>query len=241
MNAALSPLSRPETLSADALAKLKELLITGQVMPGETLPIRGTAEALGVSMMPVRQAIYQLVADRALEIGPSRSVHVPVMTQEEFAEVTKIRLCVEGFAVEMSAQSATAQLVSELREVNAALSQRMDEGLDGAAHVIVLNKQLHFSLYAAANMPLLTKIIEALWLRIGPVLNYDLRTGSERTRHKTAVTYHAQLLDAVAARDGTAARAALGRDIESAFQYICSRVYGAGDTGKKQAQPDAPA
>ena len=40
--------------------------------------------------------------------------------------------------------------------------------------------QLHFAIYRATGLPTLVGIIEGLWLKIGPVLNLDLKTSHER-------------------------------------------------------------
>lgn len=71
-------------------------------------------------------------------------------------------------------------------------------------------------------MPMLLQMIEALWLRIGPILNYDLRAGSRRVGEKTGVVHHAALLAALKRRDGAKARAALEGDIRSAAEFILS-------------------
>src|SRR5256885_8765278 len=55
INELVTPLKR-QTLSSDVYAQLRELLITGQMIPGEQISLRTTASALGVSVMPVREA-----------------------------------------------------------------------------------------------------------------------------------------------------------------------------------------
>jgi DNA-binding GntR family transcriptional regulator len=92
-------------------------------------------------------------------------------------------------------------------------------------NAVRLNKELHFSIYDAAAMPMLTKIIETMWLRVGPILNYDLRIGSERTLSKIAVKHHKNLIEALALRDPSLARQALCADIESAFKSIYKKQY----------------
>jgi len=221
----LKPAPRSETLGANVLGQIKELLLTGQAQPGESLSLRSLAEAMGVSMMPVREAVYQLVADQALEVAPNRSVCVPVMTAEQFEEITRIRLHVEGYAVEQATRHVTPALLRSLRDLNEALSLRMGEGGESLGQAILLNKSLHFQLYEAARMPMLLKIIEILWLRIGPVLNYDLRVGSERTRDRIAVGHHAHMIDALEAGDAAGAREALWRDIQSAYRHIVAKQY----------------
>ena len=49
----VTPMIR-QTLSADVYSQLRDLLISGRVMPGEKLSLRSIADALGVSVMPVR-------------------------------------------------------------------------------------------------------------------------------------------------------------------------------------------
>ncbi len=220
MNSLLERVPPRETLGDRVLQQIKEILLTGQVMPGESLSLRSMAEALGVSMMPVRQAVYQLVADSALVADPNRSVRVPVMTTSQFQEITTIRLQVESFAVEKATPLVTPALIRSLRELNHSLSEKMDAGDNALVEVILLNKVLHFSIYAASDMPMLVKIIESLWLRIGPILNYDLRSGSDRVRDKVAVAHHEDLIAALERGDATSASRALRRDIESAYQYI---------------------
>src|SRR5690606_26940818 len=89
-----------------------------------------------------------------------------------------------------------------------------------ASRLITLNKELHFSVYRAAGMPILLRMIESLWLRIGPILNYDLRSGSQRVLQRVAVGHHDRLIDALECRDGNGAQAALQGDIESAAEFI---------------------
>lgn len=222
----LKPAPRTETLGATVLSQIKEILLTGHVQPGESLSLRTMAQAMGVSMMPVREAVYQLVADQALEVTPSRTICVPLMTAEQFDEITQIRLHVEGYAVEQASQHVTDALIDKLRHLNEQLSQLMHEGgNESLAQTILLNKELHFLVYEAAQMPMLLKIIESLWLRIGPVLNYDLRVGSERTTNQTAVGHHTKMIDGLAAKDPHVARDGLCQDIQSAYRYIVAKQF----------------
>ncbi|RYE71386.1 MAG: GntR family transcriptional regulator, partial [Hyphomicrobiales bacterium] len=69
-----------ETLGERVTGELRSLLIAGRLAPGEKLSLRRVAEALGVSMMPVREAVSRLAADKALEVLPGRAVRVPVLT-----------------------------------------------------------------------------------------------------------------------------------------------------------------
>lgn len=219
----VTPVGRPRTMGADVYAQMRELLISGQLVPGEQLSLRTTALAMGVSVMPVREAMYQLVAEQALEITPTRVIRVPLTTVGKFREITAIRVQLEGFAVEQAAARAGEELVAEIRRLNAKLEQEMKSRKPDASRLISLNKDLHFAIYRAAGMPTLLQLIETLWLRVGPILNYDLRGDSRRIRERTAVGHHATLIAALARKDARAARQAMRADIETAAQYILEK------------------
>jgi DNA-binding GntR family transcriptional regulator len=88
--------------------------------------------------------------------------------------------------------------------------------------VIRANQQLHFAIYQCARMPTLLRLIETLWLQIGPVLIFDLRSSPRRLHTLAAHECHEHLVAALKHRDGDAARRALVNDIESAAAYILS-------------------
>lgn len=212
-----------QTLSAKVYQDLRELIISGQLQPGQRLTLAGMAAAMGTSAMPVRDAINKLAADDALEILPNKSVRVPVMTRARFQELVVIRLAVEGLAVETAASRITMEELTRLAGLEQAFSREIALDEPDANQIIQINQQLHFTVYAAAQMPVLSGLIEGLWLRIGPVLNLDLRNRASRRRSDLpSVKAHRALLDALRAGDGAAAKAALALDIHSAAAVILS-------------------
>src|SRR4249920_1315975 len=80
-------------------------LASGEIGPGEKISLRKLAAALGVSVMPVRQAVARLQSDGVLEVEPNRAVRVPVMTKEQFLELLNVRMEIEGYAAERAAEA----------------------------------------------------------------------------------------------------------------------------------------
>ena len=213
-----------ETLGSQVLAQLRAQLITGMLAPGDKLSLRSLAQQLGVSMQPVRDAVAQLVAERALEVTPKRSVQVPLMSLPQFRELTAIRLCVEGFAAEQAALQRGGGEVAALRRHEASFRRESKRRAPDVDAAISANANLHFAVYRATAMPALVAIIEGLWLRIGPVLNLDLRDGENRLRSGVAARCHADMLAAIGRGDAGAARAALQEDIASTAAFIEARA-----------------
>jgi DNA-binding GntR family transcriptional regulator len=218
----IEPLNR-QTLGERAYAQLADLLISGRLAPGEKLSLRAAADLLGVSMMPVREAVSRLVADHALEVLPNRAVRVPVMTAAQFRDLTKVRIAIEGHA---AAQAAAQRGKADLAAIAAAeVAMRAESKLKSPdlPRAVELNKTFHFAVYEAAASPILVEIIRALWLKAGPVLNLDLRANPDRLANGDAVKFHAAARKAVETGDGTAASAAIAADISGASAFILSR------------------
>ena len=212
--------STQPTLGRQVHERLRDLIVAGVLSPGEKVSLRTLAGQLGVSMQPVREAVSSLVADRALEVLPNRAVRVPVLTRAQFRELTAIRLAIEGFAAERAAQFRSAEDLRRIKQHDATFRRqgsRLRPDLPGA---VAANKDFHFAVYRAAALPELLPIIEGLWLRIGPVLNLDLRSNLSRTRVGKSAGHHGTLVAAIAAGDGRAARRALSADISGAARHI---------------------
>ena len=214
---------RPPTLSGQVHGQLAELLVSGVVEPGEKLSLRTVAERLGVSIQPVREAVSRLINDQALEVLPNRAVRIPLMSLGQFHELTTIRIVIEGFAVERAAQLRSAADLVAMRRHDAAFRKECRSKAPDVAAAVAANQAFHFAMYRAAGLPALVSIIGGLWLRIGPVLNLDMRSSSARLRIGRAERCHARMLTAIARRRPAAARSALVADIAGAARYIESR------------------
>jgi DNA-binding GntR family transcriptional regulator len=208
------------TLSEVVYRDIRELLLAGQVAPGEKFTLRGLAEAVGTSPMPVREAVGRLSAEGALEILPNRAIRVPIMTRERFEELTIIRAEIEGLAAQFAAERASPEEVSAACGFHAQFAAESAEADPDGAVALRLNKDLHFAVYKAAHMPNLLQIIDGLWLQVGPVINLDLRASGRRLKEVEAHKHHARLILALRAGDGAAARQALADDIRAAADFI---------------------
>lgn len=215
----VKPVQR-RTLGADVYSQLKHLLTSGQLMPGEAISLRSMAAALGVSVMPVREAVQRLVAEQAFESTPNRVIRVPLMSVSHFREIAQIRMELEGMAAQRAAEVMDAAGLARVVQLHERFEREMARPHPDPGRLIELNHALHFTIYQGAHMPVLLQLIETLWLRIGPILNYDLRSAASSVGQRIAVEHHGALLAALQAHDAAAARLALQRDIRSAADFI---------------------
>ena len=99
-----------QNLNDRTYAILKGGLISGTFHPGQVFIIRSLAERYGISTTPVREALQRLVAERLLVMLPNRTIVVPSLSPENFAEIYRIRCELEGLAGEV----ATAESLVEV-------------------------------------------------------------------------------------------------------------------------------
>jgi len=218
----VEPLDR-QTLGDRAYAQLADLLISGRLAPGDKLSLRTAAEVLGVSIMPVREAVSRLVADKALEVAANRAVRVPVMSETQFRDLTKVRIAIEGHAAAEAARLRRDDNLVSIGSAEAAMRAESLSAHPDLARAVELNKTFHFAVYDAAQSPILMEIIRALWLKAGPVINLDLRGNSERLAKTEAIRLHANVRKAIETGDADSARAGIAADITGAADFILSR------------------
>ncbi|MBU6207924.1 MAG: GntR family transcriptional regulator, partial [Alphaproteobacteria bacterium] len=86
------------SLAAHIYDTLRLRLITGQFAPGDAFSTRSLARELGVSQMPVRDALARLAAEGAIDIRSKRRMTVPVMTRLRYDDLMRCRLLLEPAA-----------------------------------------------------------------------------------------------------------------------------------------------
>lgn len=217
--ASIQPIAH-ETMSRRVYNDLRELLMSGQLQPGEKLTLKALSMALGTSAMPIREAMRQLGAEMALEFLPNRSVRVPVMSKARFRELLLVRSSLESLAIEQAVLHMSEAELTQAESAAERFASAMGAKTFNVARVIQSNKDLHFAIYRAARMPTLLSMIETLWLQVGPVLNVDMSQGSKRVSEATSVQHHTAILDALRRRDAKASSKALLGDLHAAARVI---------------------
>lgn len=211
------------TMGDQVYLHIRKLLIAGRLAPGDRLSLRQIADGMGVSMMPVREAVSRLVADEAIEVTPNRALRVPVMRRGQFEALALIRCEIEGFAAERAAMVRTPRQLQDIAAANRHFSDLSESRDPDLVAAVEANQAFHFAVYEASGLTDLVQIIGGLWLKVGPVINLDLRENPERLARGNAAQLHAACALAIAERDGAAARTAIAADIRGAAEFILSQ------------------
>ncbi|MDQ8728498.1 GntR family transcriptional regulator [Bradyrhizobium sp. LHD-71] len=165
----MEPVAR-DSLTRIVYNNLRHALMEGRFWPGHRFKIRELAAAMQVSETPIREALMQLVRARALELLDGRSIIVAHMSLAQYLELRTIRLFLEGLAAENATPRITNEGIAQMAAFHQELVAAESEGRWSDA--VRANWHFHHRLYEAAEMPELLAILDDIWMRNGPLLNY---------------------------------------------------------------------
>jgi DNA-binding GntR family transcriptional regulator len=177
-------------------ALLRELVITGELAPGEQLRQRDLAQRFGVSQTPVREAMRRLESEGLLICDAHRGFTVVPPDDGRVEENFQIRAALESLGAALAARKIDAGGLARLHELNDTMRGLADDD-QGYAE---LNREFHFTVYEYAHSPLLLSLMRLLWASLhgGPRV---LRSHAESARQ------HDEILQALSAGDAGAAAA----------------------------------
>ncbi len=195
-------------------ARLRDMILFGQLAPGQPVTIQGLIAELAAGMTPVREAIRRLTAEGALLPQGNRRVQVPPMTYETLDQVAFARLAVEPHLAGLALARLTPEVIGRLVEIDDAVTGAIQSG-DVQAYLRG-NHAFHFALYELADAPVLLDIARSLWLRAGPslraVIGLQMQAGLPDLHHTA--------LSAMRAGDAEGLSAAIARDIEQGNDQV---------------------
>lgn len=208
---------------------LRRGIMTGQFEPGDPVTINGLADVLGVSAMPVREALHRLVSEGALELLDNRRVRVPDLNAEGFQEVLEARVALETRAAERALPFIDDLRLSRMRAFDSQADDALASGDFG--RLVAANFDFHRCLYEARPGTVMLPLIESLWLRLGPFM----RRAGETLSETYQVDRHAEALAAIVKQDAEALKAAIAADIWDGAGHLgrghFARVAALGKTG----------
>ncbi len=192
-----------------AYERLRDDIREGILPPGSRLTETEIADRLAVSRTPVREAIRRLEAEGLVDHQPRTGAIVRKLDYPEIMELYEMRTVLESTAARLAARAASAMEIEELSAINAEMT-RVIETPDRLAD---LNRLFHDRLMDAARNRFLLRSkasVETTLLILGP------SSMESPDRAREAVREHAEVLQAVADRDGAAAEAAMRAHMEHA-------------------------
>ena len=184
----------PESLSDWATAKLSEVIVLGELLPGEPLVIKTLSEQLGISVTPLREALQRLTV-LGLVTQRNRRAWVTPLSHAELTDIYEMRQMLEPLAVERSVAAADDAWVSTLTQ---ARDDMADAAHRGAMAFELAHRKFHQTLISCCPSPYLCRFV-------GTLLDGSSRYRMVAIKHADYSTReHEQLYEAARRRDGAA-------------------------------------
>ncbi len=193
---------------------LREMILCGELEPGQAVTIQGLVQTLKAGMTPVREAIRRLTAENALAFQGNRRVCVPVLTLEQLDELAFARLALEPQLAYWAAERITTLQIDRLAEIDQNLNNAIARG--DVRNYLYANHAFHAHINAVAGATIMAALAETLWLRTGP----SLRVMCGRFGTANLPDMHAGALAALRAGNPAAVRDAIDADIRQGIDQI---------------------
>ena len=191
---------RPPTAQQFVLEEIRRAITSGELRPGDPIRQDALAAQLGVSRVPLREALKILEGEGLVSYQVHRGYGVVSLSMADLREVYRIREILEDEAVRRAADTLTGADVDRLDEIQTDVERASEAG--DVAGMAAANRLLHFTLFEYSGMPRLVRHIRLLWEATDAYRSLYYSEGGNRQRVNDE---HRAMLAAL--RDGDADRA----------------------------------
>jgi DNA-binding GntR family transcriptional regulator len=194
MMAAIRPLQRPVPLRQSVYDALIDLIVSGELPPGQHMVETDLARQLGVSRQPIREALHRMEAEGWVDLRPSQGAFVHVPTDSEVDELLDVRALFEAETARLAAGAAGPEQVTKLREL--CQKGRASAQADDYGAVVTMNNAFHAEIATIAGNSMLAELAEIVGRRV----QWYYRLVAPARGH-VSWAEHAELVDAIEAGD----------------------------------------
>jgi len=162
--AVIRPLQRPVPLRQSVYDALIDLIVGGELPPGQHMVEAELARQLGVSRQPIREALHRMEAEGWVDLRPSQGAFVHVPTDQEVDELLDVRELLEAETGGLAARAASPAQVAGLREI-CVEGQAAAEN-DDIGRAVAANDSFHAAIAAIAGNSVLAELADIVGRRV---------------------------------------------------------------------------
>jgi DNA-binding GntR family transcriptional regulator len=219
---ALEQRTHPRTSEAIAAVELRDAILRGDLVPGAKIRQEATATQLGISLIPVREALKTLAAEGIVTYHPQRGYFVTELPATAVADIYVVRELIERQTEELAVARLTEQHLAEMSRHLRDQARAVDE--QDAVEMIATNRRFHFVIFDRCENIWLSRFVAQLWDTLDPyrVLSYRRMWLHDPDRHVPAeiLNEHERILNALKQNDGEQALALLQRHRERSETFL---------------------
>jgi DNA-binding GntR family transcriptional regulator len=180
------------------VGELRDRVLRGELRPGVALRQEDLARDLGVSRVPLREALLLLAGDGLLVHRPNQGFYVAERSQSELSQILLMLSLLEGELIktlEWPADTQLAELLSQLRYLNGRMTDLVDhpDWMD----MVPLNHAFHHVIWQLSPLKLVISEVDRIWALADAYLTSDLSSVLAQAR---TVAEHDRIIVALARR-----------------------------------------
>jgi DNA-binding GntR family transcriptional regulator len=195
------------TLDSFVVEELRERIVSGVLPAGTKIDQQALAEELGVSRMPVREALRRLSAEGFVELISHRGAVVAELSPEEIIEIYEMRAVLQGLASRLAVPNYTDEEIEEIKQILESMDKTKDVG-----EWIELNRSFHQRIESPSGALHLLQLIERLTQQCAPYLEISVHY---LHAEESAAELHHAIYDACVERDADALEQAVRAHLSS--------------------------
>lgn len=215
---ALSRLDTGTRVGDMAFEAIQAAITAGEYEAGDRLQVRDLAAKLGVSVMPVREAIAKLEKAGLVETVQYRGAIVRAFTPHELLNIYGVRRLLEAEAAKLGTSKSTDSDHSELERLLGEIKTAVSRG--NVRQYLDLDEQILLKVYAASGNEILLETIQSLWARCRHYKILGTRQSLQDGDSKSLLSHQERLVSAVKVRDSTAAISITMSSLDEAMERI---------------------
>lgn len=212
------PISKIETktLRQKVYDQIRDSIMSAEMEPGETFSLRTLADKLGVSIMPVREALWQFETEKVFIIESNKKMSINTLSMKEIDEIFDLRLYHESILVTESCLNWNKKTLDKLESA----LKKMQGSNENTKAFLRYNKDFHYAMYNNANRQITLDIVNNLWLRLAPYFGIH----SPGAKIFTDFTVHVNMFEAYRNTDIDTLVENFQSDLNETREYILSSL-----------------
>ena len=207
-----APFAGRRSLSQEVAALIKKQMVDGVLNPGDRIVETKLAKELGLSQTPIREAIRLLSGEGIVTIVPNKGPVVQTLTQKDIFEIYSIRAVLEGLAMRMATQVASAEEIEAVQRIHERMVRKLHD--DSVTSLLRDSAHLHASIVALSKHSRLIATYESVSFQISLVNRILARVSTKQKE----VDQHRELVEALAGRDPEHAERTMRAHIYRSYQ-----------------------
>ena len=198
-----------------AAERLRQTILSGDMVPGQRLVEEELAGLLAVTRASLRAALFDLTAEGLVERIPNRGARVRAVTLEEAVAITECRMALEGLCAAKAAELVTQSQAVRLRQLGEEMERSVADG--EPPKYSALNHELHRLIRGISAQTVAAGMLERL---NGQLVRHQFQLSMRPGRPQVSLPEHLAMISAIIARRPAEAEEATRRHLRSVITAL---------------------